>query len=256
MKYLIFIRLILCSFFFSSTAAQAGGTEKQEVIFVTQDFPPYSYIEDGQGKGFAVDMIRQSCEYLKWRCRIKFRPWVRALNELREGQYSAGFLLGRNKEREDWLRFSQPVVSTEYGFFVNTTDSLEYKQADDLQGYRIAVYGPSNTSHALLRLAERSGGLEVYIRPDDTVGFLQLDAKRVDAVYSNREVGLAMIRRLELKDIRYAGADRSLNYYVAFPKAFTEEKLIDQFNFALEEMQLKGRLEELATEYGLEVDTP
>ena len=163
-------------------------------------------------------------------------------------------MLGKNAEREQWLWFSQPVITTEYGFFVHSSNPLDYKQVSDLSNYRVAVYGPSNTSLSLQQLSaqsEHKKGFTIFVRPDDVTGFRQLNAGRVDAVYSNKAVGQAMIENLKLTSIRYAGLEKTLEYYVAFNKREIAPEIVRAFNQGLDKLVLSGELHQLAQSYGL-----
>jgi len=222
---------------------------KIEVQLVTQDFPPFSYQENGIAKGFAVELIQHNCDLLKWQCQIHFRPWPRALNELRAGHFHGAFLMGKNAAREHWLRFSQPVLTTEYGVFVQRSNPLFFRRGKDLGGYNVAVYGPSNTSLALKQLIKDDDTIHVSMRPDDIAGFRQLNAGWVDAVYSNKSVGQAIIHRFNLSLIRYAGADRTLNYYVAFSSTHTTEEFVDSFNTGLQQLISEGKRDQLMLQY-------
>lgn len=229
----------------------AVSAQPKPLRFVTQDFPPFSYIEDGQVAGPAAEIVRLTCIHMQIECSFTLLPWRRALKELRQGRFDGAFLIGWNKPRSEWLSFSEPVLTTEYGLFVRKDSALQYTQPEDLAGLTIAVYGPSNTSHSLQRLAKQTPDITIVERPDDENGFRQLPLGRVDAVYSNRDVGWAIIKRWQLDNIRYAGRHRSLNYFVGFPMKHVSEAQVESFNQTYRHLLREGKVKALLAPYGM-----
>ena len=174
---------------------------------------------DGFVAGPAAVIIQQVCKEIDATCTINLLPWKRAQEEVRSGKTNGMFVIGWNEKRAKWVHFTPPIMTTEYGFFVKADNPLSYEQFTDVQGYKVGVYGPSNTANSLEKLrkqmqAENLKPIKIDMRPDDESGFKKLSLGRLDAVFSNREAGFALIAKLNLKDaIRYAGQSRRLKYY-------------------------------------------
>lgn len=236
-------------------ATQPAHSQETELRFTTQDFAPFNYLADGAVAGPAHEIIMEACKKIRSDCTFELLPWTRAQQEVREGKANGMFVIGWNKPRSEWVHFSPPLMKTEYGFFVQSDDDLEYQKPADLQGRLVAVYGPSNTSRTLSNFREDmiSKGLEpieIDMRPDDESGFRKLAAGRVDAVFSNRDVGLSLATGLGLRDrIRYAGKSRDLNYYVGFGEAHNDPKVLSAFNSAVKELLQDGTVEKILGKY-------
>lgn len=194
----------------------------QDLKFTTQDFPPFSYSIDGAVSGPVVDTIRRVCAAMNAKCNFKLLPWARARQQVRDGETNGMFVVSWNEMRAQWVHFTPPIMNTEYGIFVKSTNTLEYSKPADIARYKVGVYGPSNTSNSLEKIRDKmiEDGLEaisIDMRHDDESGFKKLVLGRLDAVFSNRDVGYALTAKLGLKDkIRYAGAHRKLKYYIGF----------------------------------------
>ena len=93
----------------------------------------------------------------------------------------------------------------------------------------MGVFGPSNTATALERIKAESGDLTIDMTPDDESAFRKLSLGRVRAVFSNRDVGYDLAKKLGITNIRDSGRQQSLKYYVGFSRKFTEKKLVDEF---------------------------
>ncbi|OEU65331.1 MAG: hypothetical protein BA863_09605 [Desulfovibrio sp. S3730MH75] len=237
LKYL-FTFLLLLSF---ALAVPASANEK--ISFVTLDSPPYSYMENGQIKGPGPIIIKAICTKLNVDYEIKLLPWRRALITVSRGLAQAIFFLSKNEQRELWLDFSPPIFQTEYGIFECATEPLKYKRIEDLKGKMFAAFSPSNALNELRIINEQLGGqIEIDITADSLSPFRKLNVCRVDGIYNNKDVGLAIIQRENLKNINYAATIKKLNYCIGFSKQHTPPNFVKEFNKHLIQMKKSGEL--------------
>lgn len=244
----IFVAILFSTAFLFAPHARAA-----KLIFNTQDFAPFNYAIDGVVSGPAPEIIRAICKDLKWDCSFRLLPWIRAQEEVRQGKAHAMFVIGWNKPRSKWLYFTAPIMNTEYGFFVRKDNPLQFKKVSDVKGYKVGVFGPSNTSMSLGKIQAQIKDMTIDMRPDDEAGFKKLSFKRVDAVYSNRDVGYALIKKLNLKNIRYAGAQRKLKYHIGFSQKYNDKKIFEQFNSKYKELYKKGVIKKILSSHNMEI---
>ena len=230
----------------------SGFALGQTLVFNTQDFPPFSYKIAGEIKGPGVAIIEAVCEKINVDCSFRLLPWTRAQMEVKTGKANAMFVIGWNKARDEWLYFTPPILKTEYGFFIKDDSPLEFKAESDIKGYKVGVLGPSNTSKSLKKIKVNVGDITIDMRPDDEPGFKKLSVGRVDAVFSNRDVGAAMIKKNNLKNLRYAGKQRELNYYIGFSKEFNDKSIIDKFNNGFRDLYKDGTIKKILDKYFME----
>ena len=204
--------------------------DASELIFNTQDFAPFNYEVNGVVSGPAADAIRRVCTDMKIDCPMRLLPWRRAQQEVVEGKAHAMFVIGWNAERAKWLSFSPPLLNTEYGFFVRDDNPLKFTQNSDVKGDVVGVFGPWNTATSLKKIKAEIGDLTIDMTPDDQSAFRKASLGRVKAVFSNRDVGYDLIKKLGITNLRYAGRQQTLKYYIGFSQKFTDKKVVDQFN--------------------------
>jgi polar amino acid transport system substrate-binding protein len=238
----------------SVSAALAGLTPAAaaELILNTQDFAPFSYDAGGAVAGPAADVIRNVCADIKVQCTLRLLPWRRAQQEVQEGKAHGMFVIGWNAERAKWLHFSPPLLSTEYGFFVREENPLKFQQNTDVKGYSVGVYGPSNTATALEKIKAEIQDLAIDMTPDDEAAFKKLSLGRVQAVFSNRDVGTDLLRKLAISNVRYAGRQQSLKYYVGFSQKFAAKELVDQFNATFRTLHRQGVIGDILRRYRMD----
>jgi polar amino acid transport system substrate-binding protein len=250
------LRVSVCILFLCADAAHVWA---QELKFVTMDFPPFSYELAGQAAGPFGDIVRRTCAEMKMKCTIQVFPWSRAQEEVKDGRANGMFPIGWNQERARWVHFTPAIVTTEYGFFVKSDNPLKFSNLSDIAGYTIGVFGPSNTSTSLgaLRDEMKRDGLNaitIDLRPDSESGFKKLAVGRVDAVFTNRDVGNALIAQLGIKDdVRYSGAQEELRYYIGFSTEHNDEKILRAFDAALLTLYHHGDIKTMLDKYELEI---
>ena len=166
------------------------------------------------------------------------------------------FVIGWNAERAKSLHFSPPLLVTEYGFFVRNDSPLTFKQNTDVKGYTVGVFGPSNTATALEKIKAEVKDLAIDMTPDDEAAFKKLSLGRVDAVFSNRDVGYDLVRTLDIKNVRYAGRQQSLKYYIGFSQKFTDKKVVDQFNVTFRTLHQQRVIQEILARYRMDPAGP
>jgi polar amino acid transport system substrate-binding protein len=247
MKRNLYVALVFGAFLLF--AGFAGGAELK---LNTQDFAPFNYELNGVVSGPAADIIRKICSEAKIDCSMHLLPWRRAQDEVASGTAHGLFVIGWNEERAKTLYFSPPILNTEYGFFVRDDNPLNFKQNSDVRGYTVGVFGPSNTATALEKIKAEIKDLVIDMSPDDPAAFKKLSLGRVDAVFSNRDVGYDMMRKLGIKNIRYSGRQQSLKYYVGFSQKFTDKKLVDQFNTTFRNLHKRGIIQEMLSKYKMD----
>lgn len=243
----ILIFIVLHTLFITSTFATAEALK-----FVTQDFAPFSYQVDNVVSGPAADIIREICSAMEMECSLRSYSWNRAQKMVKDGKAHGMFVIGWTHKRAEWLYFTPPLMRAEYGFFVRNENLLQFKSPADIKGYTIGVYGPSNTSRCLEEITSKTENITTDLRPDDESGFRKLSRGRIDAVYSNRSVGYALLKKMGIGNIRYAGAHKQLNYYIGFSQAFTDRKLVDRFNAKFLELHKQGVIGRILERYHMD----
>ncbi len=230
----------------------AGAVTGAELRLTTQDFAPFHYEAEGNASGPAVEIVRAICNEMGISCSIDVYPWGRAQQLVKRGKADGLFVIGKTEERTRWLHFSPPLLSTEYGFFVRDDNPREFKTLSDIKGYTVGVYGPSNTARSLEKVKDEITDLKIDMTPHDEAPFKKVSRGRIDAVYSNRDVGYAMVKKLGLKNIKYLGKHRRLEYYIGFSKSATDKNTVEKFNAALLELYKNGVIPGILKKFFLE----
>ena len=239
-------------------ACVEGASAADKLRFVTLEFAPFIFGKDQKVAGPGKDLIAEVCKNAVIDCTYDIYPWRRAQALMKSGKADGMMVIGLNPDREKWLRFSPPMFRTEYGFFVRSQNSLAFTSVDQVAGYRVGVFAPSNTARTLtgIKTSMQKKGIvpvEIDKRPDDAAGFRKLAAGRLDAVFSNRDRGRDIIRIEGLTDnVRYAGHFKALLYYAGITKAYPNQAAVDRFFASWKSLFNGGDAQKIITAAGLE----
>jgi len=244
-------RLILfaCMFFGSVWSAE------QTLTFVTEPFPPFNYEKNGEVISPIKEIITTVCEEMNVECRFSIRPWRRALGLAKLGEVNGLFSIGKNPDREKWMYFSLPVVKTGYGLFVQKNSDLNFKTLKDLEGYTILVYAPSHLSRRVESFAPQIPNVKVQKELANEIALKKINEYFYgvkSALFINRVTGNFLIKNLNFNNVRYAGDEDSVLYYIGFPKISNNESTVIEFNQYLMKLYKEGKIQEILKKYDME----
>ena len=248
--------VILCALGLCLGALPASAEDT--LRFVTLEFAPFIYGENQEVAGPGRDVIETVCQAAEISCTFDIYPWRRAQDLMKTGKADGMMVIGRNPDRETWLRFSPPMFRTEYGFFVGAENPLTYTDAKQIPGYKVGVFAPSNTARTLknIRTKMKEDGLhpiEIDERPDDAAGFRKLAAGRLDAVFSNRDRGWDIAKNEGLQDkVRYAGQHTAIFYYAGITRSYPHQDVAEKFFQTWAGLAASGKVRGIIEKSGLE----
>lgn len=134
-------------------AVESSGAEK--LMFITEEYPPLNYVENGTIKGIAVDLLlgvfSQMDDTISVE-HIRVLPWSRGYEIARARNNTAIFATVRLPEREDLFKWVGPLASERKVVFANPGRNIKIDNPADLKGYRIGVVRDDAAQIQLLAL--------------------------------------------------------------------------------------------------------
>ncbi|WP_299878123.1 ABC transporter substrate-binding protein [uncultured Cocleimonas sp.] len=225
-------------------------------IIVGDSYPPYSYLEDGEYKGTDVDIIKAAFNKLDIKPVFRFRPWARAMAEVRSGESDAIYSLFKTSEREEFLDYPSIPLNYEKNILVvNGESDKTAKSIEDIKGWRIGVvtensYGKAFDDYKdIERIEAKSNDLLV----------LQLNVKnRFDAIIINdlvfdmivnNYVAAGKIKNPDFRKLEYVPNNAPL--YIGFSKmSHSKHELIaKEFSEALKLLKKEGLVNKILSQY-------
>ena len=170
--------------------SQAG---KSMTLAVDDDFPPFSFSENGVPAGIDVDIARELGERIGIEFKISLMPWKRLLAKTRKGEIDAAMSLFKTRERETFAIFTHPIHYSTFVLFVKKGREFQYTTISDLYGKRILIEAGFSAGEAFDRaVSENKINAQEVFQPSGVFHFLVNGS--YDAFVNNREVTLYRLR--------------------------------------------------------------
>ncbi|RDH42790.1 amino acid ABC transporter substrate-binding protein [Zooshikella ganghwensis] len=232
--YEIFFLVLILIYSFSVKA--------DDLNFVTLEFPPIAYTDDNkEPTGFAVDAVRRISDKLGHKVSIKVLPWTRGLNMVKNGEADAIFTIYKNKEREQFIDFTQEIfVPQTLSFYINASSSIDQGKDMELEVLKKYKIGVVSTISYGKKFDGIKSDLNLSSATNLLSNFKKLLAGRIDIVPSNTYVGdyiLAQNKKvLKGKVIKVVTPFDSVPSYIGFSKKNNLGSIRDQFDQELRKM--------------------
>lgn len=157
----------------------------QPLVFVSEEFPPFEYFDEAtaEAKGIDVDILKEIAKRLDLEIQIKFMPWARAMNDAKNGQVDAVFVLYRNEERaKDFYFTSEPLSYETATLITRSSSTKDAYLLEDIEGWKVAQIRDTRYS---AQYDNYNGVERVWVKNNEQAIKL-LKKQRVDAVIMNK----------------------------------------------------------------------
>jgi polar amino acid transport system substrate-binding protein len=124
----------LCVFGQSATWAQ--NTLRLATV---DNFPPFSFIENGKLTGVAVDVVAEMAKRVGLQVEFKAYPWARLMESVKDGTIDGGFAAFETEERKAFCLYVGIVQYEEYQLFVKKGKEFPFTGIKDLYGKKIGI---------------------------------------------------------------------------------------------------------------------
>lgn len=240
--------VVLCVWIFPS-ASPAGAAMYR---LVTLEYPPYEYSENGQIKGIAVEILKETFKIMGHEVNIEIWPWARSIEMVKNGEADGIFTFFKSSEREGFVHFSKEmIVNQKISLWVKKGSKIEFN--GDLSSLHKFSFGVvRKTSYGdKFDNAVKDGTLKVYEAYTIEECIKQLVNNRIDIWVSNNDGALFELKKYGLNsDVKKLMPPiQDTPSYVAFSKKRNHEVLRNDFDKALAKLKKSGKYDEIMKKY-------
>lgn len=144
MRYLLIICLVL------SCSWSAMADDAEDLLLITEEWPPYNYTRDGQLTGFSVEIVRGLMNELGEDHDIRVYPGPRTHEMLRVLPNVMAFSFFRTPEREEQYKWVGPLVREAIHFYKRKDDSRLFSDLVDIRAVQSIVVSHGGMVNARL----------------------------------------------------------------------------------------------------------
>ncbi|BBB67679.1 hypothetical protein UNDYM_3426 [Undibacterium sp. YM2] len=206
-------------------------------------YPPYEYIEQGEVKGIAVDIIKEAFRLMGHQVSINIYPMRRSLEMVKNGEADGIFTVFKTPEREKYIIYSnEAVLQLTISLWTRNDSNINFDgELARLAPYRFgAVRGISYGS----RFDEfiKSGVLNVELASDQTSAIRMALAQRFDILISNHAGAIHEMKKMGLLNdfkVLYPVVQEQETFF-GFAKKAHLEPLRDELDQVLKQLKQNG----------------
>lgn len=211
---LLFAGLFLCSCGHSRAVSKEGPAKAdltpQERAYLKAHgplryapdpaFPPFESLDnEGKAVGIAPELLAMAAKSIGAEIQVaRYPAWSNVIAAAKRGEVDVLTTVLRTPERETFLLFTRPFMSSPYVLFVNDSRA-GLSSISDLRAQRVAVEENSG-SHAWL--VANHPELKVVPVPNVHAGLVMVSTGKADAVLENLAVGVTVARENGLTNVR------------------------------------------------------
>ena len=215
-------KVILTVFFLLFLSADGGFGFTQsvnELMLVTNDFPPYAFEEEGHISGIAAEIVKELMNRTGFDGKITMLPWNRALKYSKYRKMML-FPYTRMPYREKDFKWIGPILKDCFVFAVPRSTTRTFSNIEEFRNFRIGV---ANGTPTLARLKELGFNHLQVVASEKLNAKKLVIAKRIDAWFiphlimkhTLTSVGIDESQvRIALRDLKvhmYIGASSSVS---------------------------------------------
>ena len=170
-----------------SIGMSEGLAAEQALTVLTEDWPPYNYQENGEVKGFAVEIVQAIMKELHVNYPMQVVPDARKEKMLAEDPLVMSFSLFRTPERENLYKWIGPISSEAIYFYKKKGNPLVINTLDDAKKVkRVACLHKGAVFSAL----EKEGFTNLDVTPNTDGVIKKVAFDRADLSCSTSPLGV------------------------------------------------------------------
>jgi polar amino acid transport system substrate-binding protein len=126
---------------FSCTASDQAVSAKN-LTYITEQFPPFNFKEDGKLQGISVDLLEIAWQRMGEdlnRSVIRLLSWTDGYKETLEKNNTVLFAVGRSPEREDLFKWAGPIGSSWYVLLTKMEKNISITTPKDIKKLKIGA---------------------------------------------------------------------------------------------------------------------
>lgn len=213
-------------------AAAPGGPEN--LSYLTEDYPPSNYLENGVLKGVAVDVLRAVWKKMG----VKEQPievinWARGYYRAERDPDVVLFAMTRNQEREDKFQWVGPIYRGRYIVYSRNDSTLQATGFAELKSARIAVLRKDSGDKLVTAAGIPEAQIERVGHVTQAVQMLQSGRVDLICIYADTLSEFARQQKLDLTRFKSVFVASENRLYFAFSKK-TDPALTRRFQTTLE----------------------
>lgn len=242
----LFLTLILLSM---SVSANAQSVDS--IKLMTEEYPPYNFMKDGQSQGISVDLMEEMLKKMgskKTRKDMPVLPWARSYKMVLKEKNTALFLMTRTSEREASFKWVGPIIDLSIVLTAKKSKNIKISNDSDIMKYKIGTVRDDVGEQLLLGKGISKGKLDRVSKAKSNIK--KLKSGKIDLISYDEAVTKWVLKSIGANIGDYEAVytlQKGAGFY-AFHKD-TPDSIIKQFQEALDKVKASGKYKQITDKY-------
>ncbi|WNW12852.1 ABC transporter substrate-binding protein [Pseudomonas sp. DTU_2021_1001937_2_SI_NGA_ILE_001] len=237
---------------FLSPLARSAEVATQQIVLLTENYPPYNMAVDGKNfaqdanlDGISVEIMRETFKRagIDYNLTLRF-PWDRVYKLALEKPGYGVFSTIRTPEREHLFKWVGPLAPVDWVLLARSDSPItSLNKLAEARGYRIGAYkGDAIAEHLALK------GFDPVLMLRDQDNPKRLQSGQIDLWATADPVGRYLARQEGITGLKTVLRFQKAELYLALNKD-TPQSIVDRLQKALDQMRAEGRIERIMDKY-------
>ena len=246
-------RIATAAILVAATLGSASAKEWKTVRVGTEGaYPPFNFVENGELKGFDVDIAKAVCEKMKVTCTFVAQDWDGIIPALLAGKYDVIVAsMSATPERAKQVLFSDKYYNTPASFIAPKDTKITETTPAGMKGKVIGAQG-STIHSSYLEDVYAKQGIEVKLYGKQDEANLDLANGRLDAILADKIMLMDWLASKEGSCCGFIGPEyKDEKYFTPVAAAFRKDDagLAAMFNKGLAEIIADGTYKKINEKY-------
>ncbi|MCF6248898.1 MAG: transporter substrate-binding domain-containing protein [Desulfobacula sp.] len=223
-----------------------------DLTIMTEQFPPYNFMENGKLQGSAIDLMALILKKINSQQTIKdirILPWGRAYKDLQEKKNTMLFVMTRTRKRKNLFKWVGPISSSRNVLIAKKSRNIKINSDNDIKKYSVgAVRNDAGAQLVVARAGIEKEDIQIVTNAVQSIWMLEKD--RIDLFAYDENVVKWLLKKEGLNQDEYESVHvlEQGHHYFAFNKE-TPDKLLRQIQAVLDEIKKQGGYDEFLNKY-------
>jgi polar amino acid transport system substrate-binding protein len=240
-KFLLLIPVVLISILAGFTRckkADTGSSYRFQFQFITEDYKPLNYNDNGNLTGLGPELLKQVCQQLDIPYDVTVLPWDQAYTKALETDNAVLFSTILNTQRKELFKWAGPIASLDQVFYSSSQNPIKLNSLGDAKSIgKIGVL----QDYAITQYLAGQGFTNFVYCKDNLEAFDRLLKGEIDLYPSDRITAQAALENL--KKSVYSVSERLTIrtdlVYFAFNKKIPDD-VVAEFQVQLDRLKENG----------------
>ncbi len=251
MKTLIATTLLLLASQAYALTLEDARKQLENMYWMTEEYPPFNYVENGQLKGITVDILMEMFTRAGVQLThedLHILPWARSYDTVLTQPGSVLFSTTYTQERLQHFKFVGPIIPTRVSIIAAKNRALNISSVEDMNRLKIGTIRDDIGDQLLRSLGVDEAAIEAKHSPSGLVQMLHQG--RLDAIAYAEDIAHYQFKLARIDPDGYESVyvlQKSHMGY-AFHKD-TDPRVLEPLRKALDELRADGTVDRIYDKY-------